>query len=230
MKTATEIEINVSGARVTDGAFKLIEASKLSLNDEFMKYRPQTDAEEEFKELVTIAIMRRVKDFWCPIYAPSFDEENTKICYEAGKKPAVGKSCKWWKKAAIEFNPERNSRLGTKYEYVAYLAVLIKNLIASGWTVKRAWNAVCIDSKALGHYSNSKDAKSEFEFTGSREICGFYDYANTCKILADDRSSDFLSAGGHYKFVSNYFPLANMKFITTPSKDYHFSTGWIVTD
>ena len=54
--------------------------------------------------------------------------------------------------------PERASRLGIKTEYIAFLGVLIKKLVDSGWKVDDAWDAVCNDSKKLGHYWNSENA------------------------------------------------------------------------
>lgn len=77
-------------------AFVFVEASKLSLKDEFMKYKPKTAREENFKKQLAEAIKKGVKDFWAPKYDPSFNEEGTGICYVPGKKPAVGKSYNWW--------------------------------------------------------------------------------------------------------------------------------------
>ena len=41
-------------------------------------------------------------------------------------KPAVGRTVKWWKKKAKEFMPEKESRIGTTNERIAFLALLIK--------------------------------------------------------------------------------------------------------
>ena len=74
-----------------DDSFVLIEASKLSLGDDFLQYEPQTEAQEGFKKNLTSAIKSGVKDFYRPIYDPSVDE-NGNIVFVAGKKPAVGHS------------------------------------------------------------------------------------------------------------------------------------------
>lgn len=259
MKTKTEIEIKVSGGRITnaevlsdgrcklvveatvpemvtevstevkDDTFVLVEASKLTLNDEFMQYQPKTNAEEKFKEQLERAIQRELKDFYCPKYDPSFNEDGNGISYEVGKKPAVGKSYNWWNRVAKEFKPD-NSRLGTKTEYVAFLGVLIKKLVSIGWTVAEAWNAVCSDSKKLGHYWNSEDAKHDFEPTGCREICGFYDLANTYKILSDDEADGFWLAGGNYYDFSYDDPLAYLAHFISLNYDDYYSVGWLVLD
>lgn len=59
------------------GLWAFIEASKLSLNDRFMKHRPRTEAEKKLKAELTEAIRQGVKDFWRPRCDPSFDKECT---------------------------------------------------------------------------------------------------------------------------------------------------------
>ena len=169
-------------------------------------------------------------DFYRPKLDPSFDNQG-KICYKAGRKPAVGKSYKWWEKNAREFCPERKSRLGTKSEYVAFLGVLLKNLVADGWEVVTAWNAVCKDSKSLGHYWNSVEVLHDFEHTGSREIGGFYDLANTYKILAEDEDAcGFWLAGGNCKDVIDYSPLADFIHDFSRYGENAVSVGWLVLE
>lgn len=231
MKTAkTNIEINVSGK--TEDIFVLVEASKLSLSDKFMKYKPKTAEERNFKELLTKAIKRGLSDFYRPKYDPSFrNEDSPEIEFVAGKRPAVGHSYNWWEKTAKEFKPERHSRLGTKFEYVAFLGVLIKKLVDNGWTIEKAWDAVCNDSKELGHYWNSENAQHCFENTGSREICGFCDLANTFKILAEDEEAcGFWLAGGFYFHDSSFYPLADLEHNGNQGNDYDNSVGWLVLE
>ena len=241
-KTTTELEIKVSGGQVTNAsviedenphdAFILVEASKLSTDDEFLKYKPKTKEEEHFKKQLIEIIEKGVKDFWHPKYDPSFSQDEKKICYVSGKKPAIGKPYNWWNKVANNFCPERHSRIGTKSEYVAFLGILIKKLVESGWKMENAWRAVCCDSKELGHYWNSKNAKRAraFEYTGSREICGFFDLANTYKILAkDEETGRFWLAGGSCECFSNYNPLANFQYGWLDTERFS-GTGWIVFD
>ena len=226
------IEVVVQEKTVVENlqdAFVLVEASKLSLRDEFMKHKPKTKREERFKKQLTDVIKKGVKDFWRPKYDSSFNEEGMGICYVEGKRPAVGKSYNWWHKAATAYCPERHSRLGTKSEYVAFLGVLIKKLVENGWKVEEAWSAVCYDSKELGHYRNSENAKHAFEDTGSREICGFFDLANTYKILADDEEAGgFWLAGGRYFDHGNFIPLADLGHYNNQDCDIGSSVGWLV--
>ncbi len=260
MSTTTEFEIKVSNGRITnaivmpDGSCKLlmeikipttrtveskqcnefvrIPASKLSLEEDwFRKFKPATNKEKKFYQQVKEVIQRGIKDFYRPKYDPSFNEEGTEICYVPGKNPAVGKSYNWWAKTARAFNPECKSRLGTKSEYIAFLAVLIKSLVASGWNAQAAWDAVCNDSKELGHYWNSSNAKHAFEDTGSREICGFYDLANTYKILAEDEEAGgFWLAGGYCNISSRNLPLAYLHHFNVCDNGDNYGTGWIVCE
>lgn len=247
-KATTELEIEVSGGRITeayvmpDGKCKLVielealkgastvvtpmgdtfvkvEASKLNIDDKFMKYLPETEAEKKLKEMITTVIKGNPKDFWHPKYEPSFNKAGTGICYKPGMAPAVGKSYNWWEKVAKEFNPKCKSRLGTKSEYIAFLAVLIKKIVENGWNVADAWFAVCNNSKKT------------FEETGCREICGFFDCISTFKILAEDEENGgFWLAGGIYNYISYDFPLADLYRFNNRNNDYCDSVGWIVLD
>ncbi|MBP3284928.1 MAG: hypothetical protein J6M02_05465 [Clostridia bacterium] len=212
-----------------DGMFVLIEASKLSQEDAFMKHKPRTEEEEIFKERLVSAIRRGVKDFYRPRIDPSFTKDGNGICYKAGKKPAVGKSYDWWDKVAKKFNPARKSRLGTMSEYVAFLGVLIKTLVAEGWSVEEAWDAVCNDSKTLGHYRNSEDTKQGFEPTGSREVYGFFDLSNAWKILSDNGGAGgFWWASGNYHYNGYGKPLADLYHDDDCDCNFSNGVGWIV--
>jgi len=211
-----------------DDIFVCIKASELSLDDEFMQYQPKTDREKKFKEWLEEVIKKGIDDFWRPRMDPSFDKKGN-ICFKAGEKPAVGKSYKWWRENARKFNPKRKSRLGTKSQYIAFLGVLIKALVAEDWDIDEAWNAVCNDSKKLGHYWNSENAKHTFEPTGSRAIAGFYDLANAYKILAEDEEAGgFWVAGGSYYFDGDYYPLAGLGHCFDCSGTLIDSVGWLV--
>ena len=176
------------------------------------------------------AIQRGLKDFYRPVLDPSFSEDGG-ICYAYGRKPAVGKSYNWWEKTAIEFMPDRGSRLGTRTEYVAFLGVLLKKLIKKGWIKAEAWEAVCNDSRELGHYRDSENAKNGFELTGSREIFGYYDLANACKILKMDVGfhDNCWIAGGSYSAKGYWYPLADIGLEYEGDHDYEF-VGWLVLE
>ena len=212
---------------VLDDDFILIEAERLSINDSFMKHEPRTREEKRAKNLIGEASKGGVKNFYRPIMDPSFTEDG--IEYVAGKKPAVGKSYNWWIDTAKEYDPSRNSRLGTRLEYGAFLGVLIKKLVEQGKTIEWAWDAVCNDSKELGHYWNSENAKPGFEPTGSRCICGFYDLANTYKILAEDvEAGGYWLAGGGCHSNCNPYPLADLYHNTLRNREHDNSVGWLV--
>ena len=211
--------------------FVLIEAEKLSMDDEFMKFEPVTNEEYATKALISKAIKLKVKNFDRPKYDPSFTEDGKGICFVSGNKPAVGKSYNWWYNAAKRYKPEQNSRLGTRLQYGAFLGVLIKKLIEEGKTVEWAWNAVCNDSRELGHYWNSENAKNDFEPTGSRMICGFYDLANTYKILAEDKEAGgFWLAGCDYRNIGGNSPLANLDHCYFRVDYDYCGVGWLVFD
>ena len=87
-----------------------------------------------------------------------------------------------------------------------------------------------MDSKDLGHYWNSKNAKHEFETTGSRQIGKCFDLGNTCKIVKKRGASGFVLFGGNYNFNSGNCPLADACSIVNASDDVSFSVGELVLD
>ena len=68
--------------------------------------------------------------------------------------------------------------------------------------------------------------------TGAREICGYFDLANTYKILADDKEGDEFSggwiAGGDYYYGTGCEPLADLCHEGFPNNPDFSSVGWLV--
>lgn len=208
--------------------FIFIDVKSLSADDDFMKFIPHTRILRETKDLIAEAIKTRVEDFYLPKCDPSFTEDGG-ICFVAGKMPAVGKSYEWWVKTAEEYAPEHNSRIGTKLEYAAFLATLIKQLVEEGNELCKAWELVCYNSEELGHYWNSPNAQKAFELTGSREVFGMCDLANTCKMLKENEETDgFLIAAGSYGNISNYSPIAKLQHASNCKYENHDGVGWII--
>lgn len=233
-----EIEVSVKGARIED-VFVLIEASKLSLDDAFMDYNPTTKEEKELKKAFVKAIESGLKDFYSPVIDPSFNEDGG-ICYAKGKKPAVGKSYNWWKQNAEKFCPQRNSRLGTKTEYYAFLGMLIKKLVVNGWKVSNAWDAICNSVESLfriTHYSHKSNSLFQYRNhlflpTGSEEFSGYCDMGNTFKILAGDKEDDgFWTVGGFYLVDLFYGSLVySTHFIDCDDDERDISVGWLILE
>lgn len=207
------------------GEHILIEAEKLSLLDTFMRYNPKTGNEISTKELISQAICKETKNFYRPKFDPSFTDDGEGVCFELSRKPAVGRSYNWWSSAAQRCG----GRLGTELEYGAFLGVLLKRLVELDCkSVELAWHLVCNDSRILGHYLNSKNSSKKFELTGSRFACGFYDLANTHKLLASDNKVGFLMAGGCCYSDSYNFPLATLVHCYSYDYTYYNSVGWVV--
>ena len=211
--------------------FVLVEASKLRWDDEFMKHKPKNYFQRKFKKRLSDVIYKGIPDFWCQRIDPSVDEEGN-ICFKVGLKPAVDKSYNWWSENAKKFDPQSNSRLGTKEQYIAFLGVLMKALLSEGWTVDEVWEAVCYRSEKLGHYWNSPNSIYGLETTGSRECAGFCDLANTFKLLAESKEyAGFWFAGSSWGFNSYDHPLAdNFGHYIRVDDKWDDGVGWIVMD
>jgi len=210
-----------------------IKASSLSLDDEFMQHIPTTKGEERLKDWLKSVISKKIKDFCRPVIDPGWNYRG-KLIYITGLRPMLGKSYSWWannaEKAFSDWGGK--ARLGTKDEYIAFCGVLIKKLVSNGWSVDDAWDAVCNDSSKLGNYKSSEGARIALKDTGSNEVCGFFDLANTYKILAGDEDDDngFFMASGCYMCLGNQFPIADIHPVVGRTEQWHIAVGWIVLE
>lgn len=213
-----------------DTLFPIIRASTLRIEDPVLQYQPPI-LHRRLKDSVVEGILKGLQDFRYPIMDPYLDE-NENLIYEAGHRPTVYKSAEFWDEKFRNFMPERNSRMATELDRDVFLIFLIKYLVEEqGYTVAEAWQAVNWDSKKMGHYTNSEDAKCFFEKTGSRPVWEFYDLANTAKIVKYDKSeSGYGIGGGSFKEPSGNYPLSTMRVVYNPSFEYEDSTGTMVMD
>ena len=140
-----------------DKMFPIVEASKLSLEDEFLKYEPEEGYQKWIKETLMVGIKAGLKDFRKPRMSLLSDE----FAYEVGLSPVKGRTCGLWRANAKSFMPEKNSRLGTETEYAAFLGLAIKFFINEmEYTVSEAWNTVCnFHTREVVKYLNSRVAR-----------------------------------------------------------------------
>lgn len=210
--------------------FPIVRASMLSIEDKFLNHEPRNSTQRMLKRELIYAIKSGLYDFRAQRIDPSIDESG-KIIYEENSLPCVGKTPKQWKILAEEFLPEKESRLGTTKERIAFLGTLIKYLVEErGYEVRVAWREVCDLSKYLGHYWDSPNPKHKFELTGSRPVGEWYDLGNTKKItINDDERGGFSEFGGYYGISGYLYPLAEIIKVYYPSSPCKYSTGWVVT-
>ena len=219
---STETELTAEFETIT------VEGSDSQIYFDMLKYTPTSENEEKFLKFLKEAVYAGVKKFKVPVYDPSINE-NGSLQFVAGCKPAVGYSYNKLKELAIK----NGVQLGSKNQYVLFLATIIHRLVEEGWSKADAFYAVCTDSTEIGHYLNSKNAKCDLELTGSRKIAGKCDLANTYKIFAnDEKNGGFWVAGGNYFADGDDNPLADLDFYD--SYDYYISSvfissvGWFV--
>lgn len=207
--------------------FPVIEASKLSLDDEFLKHRPKTESQRKFKKALREAIKTGLYDFRKSKMDPSEDEYG-KICFKIRQKPALNHSCEWWYETALGINPAKNSRLGSEKEYIAFLGVIIKELVEKfNYSVDYAWETVCDQSKNIGYYRDTPGWSVNYEKTGKH----WFDFANTQKILHKVTPfSKFKVASGSCFDYGDSKPLVYTEIVFNPSLIIEEYVGWIVMD
>lgn len=215
---STETELTAEFETIT------VEGSDSQIYFDMLKYAPACETEKEFLVFLKEAVDAGVKTFKVPVCDPSIDE-NGSLQFVAGCKPAVDYSYNELKGIAIK----NGVQLGSKNQYVIFLATIIHRLVEEGWSKADAFFAVCTDSTQLGHYWNSEKARHDFEVTGSRKIAGKCDLANTYKILRnDEKAGGFWIAGGYYRGDGGDGPLADLCLNDYCGNHYDDSVGWFV--
>lgn len=212
-----------------DKYFPIVPASELRLSDKFLTYKPYTPAGINLKQTLQILIEdHKANDFRAQSMDPSINHATGKIYYCEGERPAIGLSAIEWKKAFADFLPEYGSKLGTCDQRCLFLGHLINTLvIKKGYSVEKAWKAVCIKSSDMGNFWDSHQARHGLEPTGRRQIDVWYDLGNTCKLtVLHEDSFIFYYIGGFYAGSGSGFPIAEMDMVVSPHKHCLFSVGW----
>lgn len=200
--------------------------------DKVLTFDTPNEKLQDFINAVIVVKEAETGSFYKPIFDPSIVGEQ--VVYEKKRKPAVGYSISDW----IEFAgnmpkvQELTWKVGTEFQYYAFLVWLINNLVSTGWSLQAAMEMVVLDSKKLGHYENSVGALKCLELTGARKRGNAYDLANTCKYLrrTGKKNTGFWIAGGHYGVRSDIFPLAELTFVTSFTQCYCDATGWLILE
>ena len=211
-----------------DEVFPIIDLNKL-IGHKLLEHKPKNEQQKRLLGDIQRGIYLKLPAFRAPYMDPSTEEG--KIVFKPGNRPVVGPSPVWWKETWKNFMPSKNSRIGTELHWAAFLGIQMMYLVEEkNYSVKKAWKAVCNNSRRLGHYWNSPGAKHGFEPTGSRKVGNFYDLANTSKILEKWDASGFLFASGKCHNCSYEHPLASLIESDYPKVGDCYSVGWLVLD
>ena len=170
-----------------------------------------TERQKKFRADVMKALENMPKEGirWIPVYEPSKDDGGN-IQYVSGVNILRGLNSYNWEKTFQNYSPENGSRMSSITTYFLLLLRLLKDGFA---TIKQ----LADDSKEIGHYWDSENAKHEFEKTGECQLGGLYGFAgNTYKIVKDSGSSSgFSLLGGGCGNAGHNYPLADV------GHDYH---------
>lgn len=130
-----------------DGLF-LVKASKLNVEGAFMKRLPKTDSERDL--MIALAVlMQDAKDFYCFKRQTFVDSIGMVVGYNIIPDSLEGLSYNQWVAIARGLDYDKNSRIGSKREYILLLGVLLKELVNDGWSIDDAWEAVCNSTDML---------------------------------------------------------------------------------
>ena len=197
----------------------------------WLEHQPTSRRQKETLDLYQDAKAKgRLHAFTCMTIDTSV--KDGKLVYQKGLPIKTGFSQRQWAKMLKEYNPSRNSRQMTRTEYACRNLYLIQKFVESGYEIA-AWEAVCDDSRKIGHYCNSDNPKNDFEPTGSREVCGFCDLGNAWKFLAEDpweEAGGFWAAGGGFLYDGNRGPVADLNPCNSVDGDFHNGVGMLALD
>ena len=156
---------------------------------------------------------------WIPVYEPSKnDGDNLK--FDSGENVFIGLTSYKWEEALQSYSLENGSRMSSIITYFLLLLRLLKDGFA---TIEQ----LADDSKEIGHYRDSENAKYEFEKTGERQLGGLYGLAgNTYKIVKNLKScSGFSILGGDYRSYGLNCSLASVVPDFNPSNTKFYGIG-----
>lgn len=204
-----------------DKYFPIVEVSRFSLEQKFMKHKPVSYNEEWVMKNLTSALKSGLKNFRRPVMAPSLKGEQ--IVYEEGLESAVGKSAWWWKENARLFLPEKNSRVGNELNFAATLGQCINQLVEEKeYDVRTAWHEICNDSRKV--YELFESPVSAWNWNNEKM------QKATKIIMSSENEYCFMFAGyDPSKFHIDTHPLGHVTNVET-TFDHMFSVGWIITD
>lgn len=170
-----------------------------------------TERQKKFKANALKALNNKPTEGYCwiPVFEPSEDSEGN-LQYVAGVETLVELDVYDWQKLFYEYSPVNGSRQASITTYFLLALRWLKDGIAT-------LEQLADDSKDIGHYSDSENAKHDLEETGEREFGGLYGFAgNTYKIVKDSAScSGFSIVGGVFNADGGQSPLADVAY------DYH---------
>lgn len=208
--------------------FPIVRAGQLTLEDDFLEYEPETEKQRKMKKLFVQTISEGLHDFRAQAMNASYNEEEDKIYFMPGNDVVTGKSMEWIIEHAKGFLPEKRSRNGNEKEMIAYLAVLIKELVEiEGYPIQKAWWTVCDDSRSLGNCADSKDSCG-LEKTGSRPILDWYDLGNIYHAVTAKQENEGELWGSNYLLNGCDAPLSKRKSCPYMDQDLGNATMWVV--
>lgn len=216
-KSKTQATITI----LTDFRLVKIDPQAEGFFDAVLNFKTSNENINLFIEAIEEVKTANLEAFYKPIYDPSEGSAEIPVIYKKGNKPAVGHSYKWWVEVASKMPTVEGKAwsIASEYQYYAFLVDIVNKKVVSGDNLADVLEVVVNDSTTLGHCYNSKNSTKaeDFEPTGSRCVCGFYDLANTYKILKCSNKE----AGGFWLASCSYFndgfehPLADISHSTS---------------
>lgn len=202
-------EVDYRGIDLSDKhLFPVISTDYISLSDEFLRYSPQTQNEENvFNFILKSKTNKKLPDFRTPRISPNFNA-NGLIVYNPKQEELhfYNQSVLWWTEEFTKLLPSKRSRLGTLEEFYLVLALYVKYLVETKHlATKQAWKMVCSDL-SCNHFPDYGLTNPCFVMQNTNEFCilnGVFCigiphpladrfYANPSKVYSDEKVVGFM--------------------------------------
>ena len=178
------------------------------------------DCQKQFLRFVRRAVESIDYDYWIATLEPSV--EDGKIYYAVDESVGIGFECKKWYNMALEYAPNRGSRMAKLIELFLWYAVRI---VDGEWTLEY----VTRNSSSSGNYKNAPNATNNMEKTGARSCGGYKDgQGNSYKIVIVTEDNLFGIVGGDYYNDGAECPVATVFFGLNPYLSKEYGSGVVV--
>ena len=195
----------------------LVGGSKAKCYERILQREPTSARQELFLEDLLEALDENIPNFKVPIYDPSINKADKTVNFVPGAEPAMGYSYKELKKIARK----NNLKLGSKNQYVLFVATMILRLIDKEvFSEDDAWEEMCDNSQPRVYD----------HITGSYCVAGKYDLGQTLKVLEQEENSEKRWIAGTDRFgpVSTIESCSDICIEKFP--EYSSRVGWFVLE
>jgi len=202
--------------------FPRVKVRELSLEDEFLKYEPETIKQLHLRINILYAMLADIPDFRAQRFELLVDDRG-KIFYDPNGITEA-KTPYWWIRQAGNILASKESRIGTNLQRYAFYGVVLKELTEKqGYTPSQAWRKVCGENLDNNSFNNEIVEKSI--------ILEMLELSHIDKLTLDYKEPNkFVIFKTNGDIESLRYPIAIVDSENFIEDEKTIYSGWVVTD